>query len=65
MRPADVSRGEGVGAMLVDSHTHLLRLENSPEEAVREAADAGVGAVVNVGTEVGDSRIKAFLKRRR
>ena len=38
--------------MLVDSHTHLLRLEVSPEEAVREAAEAGVGAVVNVGTDV-------------
>jgi hypothetical protein len=25
-------------AMLVDSHTHLLRLEISPEEAVRDAA---------------------------
>ena len=42
--------------MLVDSHTHLLRLEVSPEEAVREAAEAGVGAVVNIGTEVEDSR---------
>jgi TatD DNase family protein len=42
--------------MLVDSHTHLLRLEAEPEEAVREAAEAGVGAVVNVGTDVEDSR---------
>jgi TatD DNase family protein len=42
--------------MLVDSHTHLLRLEVSPEEAVREAAEAGVGTVVNIGTEVEDSR---------
>ncbi len=47
--------------MLVDSHTHLLRLEVSPEEAVREAAQAGVGAVVNVGTEVEDSRRGAEL----
>jgi TatD DNase family protein len=42
--------------MLVDSHTHLLRLEVTPEEAVREAAEAGVGAVVNVGTDVEDSQ---------
>ena len=42
--------------MLVDSHTHLLRLEATPEEAVREAAEAGVGAVVNVGTDVEDSQ---------
>ena len=47
--------------MLVDSHTHLLRLEVTPEEAVREAAEAGVGAVVNVGTDVEDSRGGAGL----
>lgn len=42
--------------MLVDSHTHLLRLEVAPEEAVREAREAGVGAVVNIGTDLSDSR---------
>jgi TatD DNase family protein len=47
--------------MLVDSHTHLLRLEVSPEDAVREAAEAGVGAVVNIGTDVEDSRRGAEL----
>jgi TatD DNase family protein len=47
--------------MLVDSHTHLLRLDVSPEEALREAAEAGVGAVVNVGTDVEDSRRGAEL----
>ena len=47
--------------MLVDSHTHLLRLEVSPEEAVREAAEAGVGAVINVGTDVEDSKRGAEL----
>ena len=47
--------------MLVDSHTHLLRLEVTPEEVVREAAEAGVGAVVNVGTTVEDSRRGAEL----
>ena len=47
--------------MLVDSHTHLLRLEVTPEEAVREAAEAGVGAVVNVGTDVEDSQRGAEL----
>jgi TatD DNase family protein len=47
--------------MLVDSHAHLLRLDVSPEEALREAAEAGVGAVVNVGTDVEDSRRGAEL----
>jgi TatD DNase family protein len=48
-------------AMLVDSHTHLLRLDVTPGEAVREAAEAGVGAVVNVGTDVEDSKRGAEL----
>ncbi len=47
--------------MLVDSHTHLLRLRVEPEEAVREAAHAGVLAVVNIGTDVEDSRQGAKL----
>ncbi len=47
--------------MLVDSHTHLVRLKVSPEEAMKEAADAGVGAVVNVGTTVEDSQRGAEL----
>lgn len=47
--------------MLVDSHTHLLRLDVSPEAAVKEAAEAGVGAVVNIGTDVEDSRGGAAL----
>jgi TatD DNase family protein len=42
--------------VLLDSHTHLLRLKISPEEALKEAREAGVGAVVNVGTNVDDSR---------
>ncbi|MDQ4105761.1 MAG: TatD family hydrolase [Actinomycetota bacterium] len=47
--------------MLVDSHTHLLRLKISPEEAVKRAAEAGVGAVVNIGTDAEDSRRGAEL----
>ena len=47
--------------MLVDSHTHLLRLEVQPEEVVKDAAEAGVGALVNVGTDVEDSRLGAEL----
>src|ERR687884_2206361 len=47
--------------MFVDSHTHLLRLDVEPEEAVRDAAEAGVGAVVNIGTDVEDSRRGAEL----
>lgn len=42
--------------MFLDSHTHLLRLKVSPEEALDEARDAGVTIVVNVGTDVEDSR---------
>lgn len=42
--------------MLLDSHTHLLRLKVSPEEALKEAREAGVEAVVNVGTDAEDSR---------
>ncbi len=42
--------------MLLDSHTHLLRLKISPEKALNEASDAGVSTVVNVGTDVEDSR---------
>lgn len=47
--------------MLVDSHTHLLRLKIEPGEAVKRAAEAGVGAVVNIGTDVEDSRRGAEL----
>jgi TatD DNase family protein len=47
--------------MLVDSHTHLLRLGVPPEQAVREAREAGVGAVVNIGTDVEDSQKGAEL----
>ena len=47
--------------MLVDSHAHLLRLEVSPEEAVKEASEVGVGAVVNIGTDVEDSKRGAEL----
>ncbi len=46
---------------MVDSHTHLLRLEISPEEAVEGAAEAGVLAVVNIGTDVEDSQKGAAL----
>jgi TatD DNase family protein len=53
--------GRGEMLMLVDSHTHLLRLEVSPEEAVGEAAEAGVGALVNIGTDVEDSQRGAEL----
>jgi TatD DNase family protein len=47
--------------MFVDSHTHLLRLEVSPEEGVKAAAAEGVGAMVNIGTTVGDSQKGAEL----
>ena len=46
---------------MVDSHTHLTMLDVSPEEAVEEAAESGVLAVVNVGTSVEDSQRGAEL----
>lgn len=42
--------------VFLDSHTHLLRLNVSPEEALNEAREAGVETVVNIGTDVEDSR---------
>jgi TatD DNase family protein len=48
--------GRGIDDVFLDSHTHLLRLNESPEEALSEAREAGVGTVVNVGTDVEDSR---------
>ncbi|HZY65001.1 MAG TPA: TatD family hydrolase [Rubrobacteraceae bacterium] len=42
--------------MFLDSHTHLLRLDVSPQEALNEAREAGVRTVVNIGTDVEDSR---------
>ncbi len=47
--------------MFIDSHTHLSRLEVSPEEAVEGAKEAGVLAVVNIGTDVEDSQEGAKL----
>ncbi len=46
---------------MVDSHTHLLRLEVSPEAAVEGAQEAGVSTVVNIGTDIEDSRRGAAL----
>lgn len=42
--------------MFLDSHTHLLRLDVSPAEALDQARNADVLSVVNVGTHVEDSR---------
>jgi TatD DNase family protein len=47
--------------MFVDSHTHLLRLEVSPGEAMEAAFAEGVEAVVNIGTTVEDSKRGAEL----
>jgi TatD DNase family protein len=47
--------------MFVDSHTHLLRLEVAPEAAVEGATEAGVLAVINIGTDIDDSRKGAQL----
>src|SRR5829696_6076367 len=58
---AVVCGAEGLVDMLVDSHTHLLRLEVSPEEAVKAAAEAEVVGVVNVGTDIEDSQRGAEL----
>ncbi|AHY46066.1 TIGR00010: hydrolase, TatD family [Rubrobacter radiotolerans] len=50
--------------VLIDTHTHLLRLSVPPEIAVREAREVGVEAVVNIGTNVSDSREGVELARR-
>ena len=50
--------------MLVDSHTHLLRLDIAPEKAAEEAAEAGVTTIVNIGTDVKDSLAGAELAAR-
>jgi TatD DNase family protein len=47
--------------MLVDSHTHLLRLAVPPEEAVARANEVGVTAIINIGTDVADSQEGAKL----
>lgn len=47
--------------MFVDSHTHLLRLEVSPGEAIEAAAAEDVGAMVNIGTTTEDSKRGAEL----
>lgn len=47
--------------MFVDSHTHLLLLEDPPETAVAEAAEVGVQVVINIGTDIEDSRKGAEL----
>ena len=38
-----------------------MRLQITPEDAVREAEEAGVGAMVNIGTDAEDSRRGAAL----
>ena len=49
--------------VFLDSHTHLLRLDVSPQEALNEAREAGVRTVVNIGTDVEDSRGGAKLAK--
>lgn len=41
--------------MLIDSHAHILSLED-PEGAVKRAAEAGVGKIISIGTGIESSR---------
>jgi TatD DNase family protein len=60
-RPVSPDR-EGTGKLidlirLIDSHAHLLSLRtpDTPESALREAADAGVTQVINIGDDPTDN----------
>lgn len=49
--------------MLVDSHAHLLSLEDPPE-AVSRAADEGVGKIISIGTGLESSLATIELSRK-
>lgn len=40
--------------MWIDMHAHLDMLDDSVEETLRKAADAGVGTIITIGTEPAD-----------
>jgi len=40
---------------VIDTHAHLAALDD-PDEAVERAAEAGVGRILTVGTDVEDCR---------
>ena len=48
--------------MLVDSHAHLLSLED-PVDAVSRAADEGIGKIISIGTGIESSLATIELSR--
>jgi TatD DNase family protein len=56
-RPVSADREAGAGR-LIDSHAHLLYLRDSltPEQALEDARQAGVEAVINIGDDASDNR---------
>lgn len=44
-------------AILVDTHCHLAHVDGSPDEALAEAAEAGVARLVDVGMGTAESRV--------
>lgn len=50
--------------LLIDSHTHLDHCKQDPEELVADARAAGVGLVVQCGTDLGRSRLSVELAER-
>src|SRR6202030_4012338 len=56
-RPVSADRKAGA-ARLIDSHAHLLYLRDSltPEQALEDARQAGVEAVINIGDDASDNR---------
>lgn len=49
--------------MLIDSHAHILSLEE-PYEAVKRASDEGVGKIISIGTGIESSRDTVELTKK-
>jgi TatD DNase family protein len=64
-RPLSADREAGAGR-LIDSHAHLLHLRHplTPEQALHEAKQAGVEAVINIGDDASDNRPGVELAER-
>jgi TatD DNase family protein len=52
--------------MLIDTHAHLdfSQFKNDREQVIQRALDAGLSAIVNVGTDLASSETSAALARR-
>ncbi len=50
--------------MWIDIHTHLDKLEQTPEQALEQAKAAGVTSVITIGTEPADHPVVLALSKR-